>query len=53
MYRIPKKSTEHKRVNKLKCPSEDAAVPLEREKKAIPNGEGGRDLAGKVDGVGE
>ena len=53
-YRIPKiQSTELKKVNKLKCPSEDASVPLGREKKAITSGEGGRDLGGKVDGEGE
>jgi hypothetical protein len=46
-------STEFKRLNKLKCPSEDALVPLGREKKSITNREGGRDLGGKVDGVGE
>ena len=50
-YRIPKiQSTELKKLNKLKCPSEDASVPLGREKKAITSGEGGRDLGGKVDG---
>ena len=37
-YRI---FTELKKVNKLKCPSEDASVPLGREKKAITSGEGG------------
>ena len=48
-YRIPKiQSTELKKVNKLKCPSEDASVPLGREKKAITSGEGGKDLGGKV-----
>ena len=53
-YRIPKiQSTELKKVNKLKCPSEDASVPLGREKKAITSGEGGRDLGGKVDGGGQ
>ena len=46
-------STELKKVNKLKCPSEDAPVPLGREKKAMTSGEGGRDLGGKVDWVGE
>jgi hypothetical protein len=41
-YRIPKiQSTQLKKVNKLKCPSEDASVPLGREKKAITSGEGG------------
>jgi hypothetical protein len=44
-------STELKKVNKQKGPSEDASVLLEREKKAITRGgEGGRDLGGKVDG---
>ena len=42
--------TELKRVNKLKCPSEEASVPLGREKKAITNG---RDLGGRVDRRGE
>jgi hypothetical protein len=41
------KATELKKVTKLKYPSEDASVPLEREKKAITSGEGGRDLGGK------
>jgi hypothetical protein len=49
-YRIPKiQSTELKKLNKLKCPSEDASVPLGRKKKAITSGKGGRDLGGKVD----
>ena len=49
-YRIPKiQSTELKKVNKLKGPSEDASVPFGREKKAITSGEGERDLEGKVD----
>jgi hypothetical protein len=39
-------------VNKLKCPSEDASVPLGREKKAITSGEGGWNSEGKVE-VGE
>jgi hypothetical protein len=35
-YRIPKvQSTELKKINKLKCPSEDVSVILGREKKAI------------------
>ena len=42
-------STELLKLNKLKCPSEDTSVPLGREKKAITNGEGGKDLGGKVD----
>ena len=51
-YRIPKiQSTELKKVNKLKCPSEDASVPLGREKKAITSGEGGT-WEGKWMGVG-
>ena len=50
MYRIPKiQSTELKKVNKLKCPSEDASVPFGREKKATTSGEGGRGLGGKVE----
>ena len=36
----------------MKCPNEDASVPLRGEKKAITSGDGGRDLGGKVDGVG-
>jgi hypothetical protein len=42
-------STKLKKANKLKFPSEDASVPLRREKKAITSGEGGRDLGWKVD----
>jgi hypothetical protein len=42
-------ATELKKVNKLKGPSEDASIPLGREKKAITSGEDGRDLEGKVD----
>ena len=45
-------STELKKVNKLKCPSEDVSVPLGREKKAKTSRKGGKDLGGKVDGVG-
>ena len=53
-YRMPKiQSTESKEINKLKGPSEDALVPLGREKKVITSGEGGRDLGGKVDGSGQ
>ena len=49
-YRISKiKSTELKKLNKLKCPSADASVPLGREKKAITSGEGGN---GRVSGQG-
>jgi hypothetical protein len=33
-----------KKVNKLKSPSEDASVPLGREKKPITSEVGGRDL---------
>jgi hypothetical protein len=44
-------STELKKLNKLKCPIEDAPVSLGREKKAITSGEGWRDLGGKVDRV--
>ena len=53
-YRIPKiRSIKLTKVNKLKCPSEDASVSLGREKKAITIGEVGKDLGGKVDGTGE
>jgi hypothetical protein len=46
-------STELKKVNKLKGPSEDASVPLGRKRKQSQEGrEGGRDLRGKVNGVG-
>jgi hypothetical protein len=38
-----KKHTEFNRVNKPKCPSEDASVPVEREKKAMGEREGGRE----------
>jgi hypothetical protein len=52
-YRIPKiQSTEFKKVNMLKCPSEGVSVPLGREIKAISSEEGGKDLGGKVNGVG-
>jgi hypothetical protein len=36
--------TEFKRLNKLKCPSEDASAPLGREKKAITSLEGRSDF---------
>jgi hypothetical protein len=43
-YRIPGiQSTELKKANKLKGPSEDASIPLGREKKAITGGELGRE----------
>jgi hypothetical protein len=51
MWGISKiQSTELQNVNKLKCPSdsEDASVPLGREKKAITGKEGGQDLGEKV-----
>jgi hypothetical protein len=41
MYRISRiKSTELKKVNKQKVPSEDASIPLEIEKKIIIRGRG-------------
>jgi hypothetical protein len=47
---IPKiQLTELKQVNKLKGPTEDASVPLGREKKATTKGEGGT-WEGKVMG---
>jgi hypothetical protein len=56
-YRIPKiLSTELKKLNKLKCPIEDASVPLGRKKKAITSGGGRRewrDLGGQVENGGE
>ena len=40
-YRIPKiESTELKKLNKLKCTTEDTLVPLGRKKKAFRSGEG-------------
>jgi hypothetical protein len=45
-------STEFKRLNKLKCPSEDTSVPLGR-KKAIISGEGGREGIGREWGWGQ
>ena len=52
-YRIPKiQSTELKKVNKLKCPSEDDSGPLGRKKNAITNGERGKGLGAKVDSIG-
>jgi hypothetical protein len=53
-YRIQKiQSTEFKRLNKLKCPSQDTSVPLWREKKTITHGEGGRGVLGREYGWGE
>ena len=53
LYRIHKiKSTEFKKLKKLKCPSEYASVPLVREKKAITTEEEGRGLRGNVDSLG-
>ena len=51
-YRIHKiqNSKEFKRLNKLKCPSEDTSVPRGREKKAIISLEERRDLGGKLVG---
>ena len=47
--KIPKINfTEFKKVNKGKCPSEDASVLLGREKKEITSREGGWDLGGKL-----
>jgi len=54
-YRTPKvQVTELKKVNKLKCPSEDASVPLGREKKTITRGVGREGPEeGRVEGRGE
>ena len=50
MYRIHKiQSTELKKLNKLKCPSENISVSHGMEKKAITRWEGRRGLGGKVD----
>ena len=47
MYSTHKiQSTELKKVNKQKGPSEEASVPLGREKKAITREEGGRGEVG-------
>jgi hypothetical protein len=51
LYRLPKiQYTKFKKVNKLKCPSKDTSVPLGREKKAIPSGEGGSNMGGESGG---
>ena len=42
-----------KKFNKPKSPSEDASIPLGREKKVITEGEGGRNLGGKGDREGK
>jgi hypothetical protein len=39
IHRIPKIQSTELKLNKLKCPSEDASVPLGIEKKAITSGE--------------
>jgi hypothetical protein len=51
MYKI--QSTEFKRLIKLKCPSEDASVPLGRDKKAITSGQGWREGIGRESGHGQ
>jgi hypothetical protein len=41
-YKIPKiLSTEIKKVNRLKCPSENTSIPFGSDKKVIKSGEGG------------
>jgi hypothetical protein len=41
---MPKiQSTELKKLNKLRCPSDDTSIPLGRGKEAIRNGEGGKE----------
>jgi hypothetical protein len=50
IVQIPRiQSTEFKKINKLKGPSEDASILFGRKKKAIPRW-GGRDLGGKGNG---
>ena len=46
-------STELKKINKLKGPSEDTSVSLVKEKKAITKGEGGRGEHDLLLGVGK
>ena len=51
-YRIPRiQSTELKKVNKVKGPSEDTSILLGREKKAIirVGGRGRKDMGGRED----
>jgi hypothetical protein len=44
MYRIPTiQSTELKKINKQKGPSEDKSIPLGKEKKGIMGGRGGEE----------
>jgi hypothetical protein len=54
-HRISKiQSTEFKKLNKLKCPSEGVSVPLGRENKTITSEEGEREgLWRECDRVGE
>ena len=53
MDRIPRiQSTELKKVNK-KGQSENASIPLKRDKKAITDGTEGRDRSGKWDREGK
>jgi hypothetical protein len=47
--RYPRYSIQTQNVNGMKGPSENASVPLGKEKKAITSVEEGRDLGGKVD----
>jgi hypothetical protein len=50
-YRTPRtQSLELKNVNNLKGPSEDASIPLGREKKAIIGSRGKKGLGGKWNG---
>jgi hypothetical protein len=44
---------EFKRLNKLKCPSEHASIPLGREKKGIIRREGWREGLERESGWGE
>jgi hypothetical protein len=54
MYRIPRiQSTQLKKANKQKNPSEDVSIPLWREKKKTITGGRGRDLSGRREGEGK
>jgi hypothetical protein len=49
LRKLDSREPNNPKLNKLKCLSEYASVPLERKKKAITSGDGGKDLRGKLD----
>ena len=51
MHKI--QSSEPKKFNKQYCPTEETSVPFVRDKKATTRGEGGWELGGKGECVGE